>query len=680
MKIFILSSALDMGGAETHIYTLAKELLRLGQDVTVGSSGGRTAERLASLGVRTVYSVADVRRPFLTFYHGLRLYFFIRREGFEILHGHTRPACFILNIISRLTGIPLVTTVHASFRTSPFYRGLSAWGSATVAVSEDLREYVCENYSVDAQNVYVIENGIAADEFYCNEAEEKPFRIVFASRLDRDCSAAAFALCRLVSVLSEEYPKVEVVICGGGECLYELRQAVEQMDVHTRKRISLLGWVEDMGTIMRSASLFVGVSRAAVEAMLCGVPTVLAGDEGFLGLIDGEAVLSLGAETNFCCRGQDFLSDEVLLLHIRRAFDMDRGRRAAVISLMQGRVSEAYGAAAMAKRTLEIYRELSGRRGKSHGRRILLCGYYGYGNLGDNALLRASVRRARDSFTDGIITAMSAHPWRDSMTFGIPCIGRMNFFRIIPQLMRTDVFVFGGGTLLQESSSLRSFFYYAFLIRVAAFLGCRVELWGNGLGDFRHSFSLRVLKGVLKNVDYIGLRDRRSYELAMLMTEGGEGLTVVLEGDLALSLCPSSVVRIDRLLRRWGLTDCGQMAHFAVIAVKGTADRESIAELELYMCELWEKGVEFLYIPMYGEEDEAESLRLRSVFGGVVARHISEGDALGLIGRSRFVCSMRFHALVFASMSGVPFLAFGRDPKVVGFSPSSFEKEEARKL
>jgi polysaccharide pyruvyl transferase WcaK-like protein len=70
---------------------------------------------------------------------------------------------------------------------------------------------------------------------------------------------------------------------------------------------------------------------------------------------------------------------------------------------------------------------------------------------------------------------------------------------------------------------------------------------------------------------------------------------------------------------------------------------------------------------MYRAEDEGESHRLCSKFGGAVASYISEGDALGLIARSRLVCAMRFHALLFASMNDIPFVAFGKDPKVREF-------------
>ena len=95
---------------------------------------------------------------------------------------------------------------------------------------------------------------------------------------------------------------------------------------------------------------------------------------------------------------------------------------------------------------------------------MIRVGIYGYGNLGDNALLRCAIRRARESLGAGRIRALTADPWRDRVTFGIPCAHRMNIFSIVRELLRADVVVFGGGTLLQDSTSLRSFLYYAFII------------------------------------------------------------------------------------------------------------------------------------------------------------------------------------------------------------------------
>lgn len=667
MKIFMLTSSLDLGGAETHIYTLVKALSDMGQQIAVGSSGGRIAQKLAESRVKSVYAVSDIHHPFLSLYYGIKLYFFIKRERFDILHGHSRPACFILNIISRLTGIPLVTTVHARFSLSPTYRRLSAWGNATIAVSEDLRGYVCENYSVDPENTHVIVNGADRENFYADEKKRVPFRIVFASRLCRDCSALAFSLCRIAPDIIEQYPSAEIVICGGGELYGDLSRAVSQMDKLVGERITLAGWTENMGEILRSAHVFIGVSRAAIEAMLCGALTILAGDEGFLGLVDSEEVFSVGAESNFCCRGQESFSDGKLFEHIRKGFEMSEDRRVEVVSMIEDRIKIRYSSERMAEETLSVYRALADRMGQHKGDRVLLCGYYGYGNIGDNALFRASVRRAYKKFVDPEISALTATPRTDRVAFSVDAVDRMNFFSIIRKLWQSDVLVFGGGTLLQDSTSLRSFLYYTSLVRLAELFGCRVELWGNGLGDIKSRFSLRILKHVLEKTDYIGLRDKRSEELALLCTTGGSGAVIVLEGDLALSQKASPDTRIDWLLRRFGMKPWSVTEAFAVIAVKGKADRDSISELESYMCELWEKGVSFLYIPMYRAEDEGESRRLCAKFGGAVASYISEGDALGLIARSRLVCAMRFHALLFAAMNDIPFVAFGKDPKVREF-------------
>ena len=201
---------------------------------------------------------------------------------------------------------------------------------------------------------------------------------------------------------------------------------------------------------------------------------------------------------------------------------------------------------------------------------------------------------------------MTAHPCKDCVDFAVSCVCRMNAFSVIWTILHTDIFVLGGGTLLQDRTSLRSFLYYVWIIRLAAFLGCRVELWGNGFGDIKSCFSLRLFRSALKCVDHIGVRDKLSEKLALLSTDGGNGTSIVLEGDLALSQRVSPAARIDWLLQQAGMKREDTIASFAVIAVKGGADRTSIFELETYMRKLREKGITFLYIPMFKAEDEAE--------------------------------------------------------------------------
>ena len=114
------------------------------------------------------------------------------------------------------------------------------------------------------------------------------------------------------------------------------------------------------------------------------------------------------------------------------------------------------------------------------GDEVLLCGYYGFGNAGDEALLRASIARAREKFGDaGVSVLMPNGRARDGALFGLKTVSRRNPFAIWRAVRRARVVVFGGGTLLQELTSRRSLWYYTALLRYNKILDQRNSLLKN---------------------------------------------------------------------------------------------------------------------------------------------------------------------------------------------------------
>ena len=161
MKILIALASLDIGGAETHVSELAAELHRRGHDIVAVSGGGVYAEYLESLGIRH-YTVPLARRNIGDMVTSRRmLKKIIREEAPDIVHAHARIPAFIISTLKKCCDFVFVTTVHGAFDTSFFLRILSGWGVKTLAVSEDLKSYLLNNYNVDEKNIYTSINGIS---------------------------------------------------------------------------------------------------------------------------------------------------------------------------------------------------------------------------------------------------------------------------------------------------------------------------------------------------------------------------------------------------------------------------------------------------------------------------------------------------------------------------------------
>ena len=186
MKILMLTSSLDSGGAETHIIELARTLAARGHEVSVASSGGELADALPKSKITHIKLPLDSKKPFRVFLCAARLKRIILGGGFDVIHLHSRTAAFIFRLAFLGEDLPLaVSTVHAHFKTGFLLRRLSFWGRAAIAVSDDLKYYLAEKYSFPQENVTVIQNAIDTDVFSPteNKRESCAPRIIFVSSI-----------------------------------------------------------------------------------------------------------------------------------------------------------------------------------------------------------------------------------------------------------------------------------------------------------------------------------------------------------------------------------------------------------------------------------------------------------------------------------------------------------------
>ena len=369
MRVLLMADGMRAGGAETHVETLARGLAARGHTVALFSEGGAVADRLSHDGIPT-YTVPHIGRNLFRFFAVRRLLRrLVRAERFDLLHAHTRMTALLSRGICAPCGrksakITRVVTVHARFRTSPLLRLLCDWGDRTVAVSEDLRAYVADEYRVPAECVDVIPNGVDTDRFRPAALDDRPHRavrILFVSRLDDDCSAGAFLLSAVAVELARrnDLPPFTVTLAGGGSSFAAVSRAADA--VRRALGRSVVSVVDpnretspDLPALYRDADIFVGVSRAAMEAAAAGCAVILCGNEGYGGILSPDR-LDLAAG-NFCCRGEPlpvadrlFADLEILLTH--------PDRMAALSAACRAWICRDFSAASMCRATEECYRK-----------------------------------------------------------------------------------------------------------------------------------------------------------------------------------------------------------------------------------------------------------------------------------------------------------------------------------
>lgn len=659
MKILMLASSLDEGGAETHVFTLACALARLGHSVCVISSGGRLSQGLAWNNVRHIKLSLSSRNPFAIFKATLRLRKIIKRGEYDIIHIHSRLAGFICRISLPSHHPTVVSTVHSRFKINPILKKLSFWGARSIAVSEDLRDYLSSNYDISTDNITLIPNGIDTKKFYAGKkrSDSTKRRIVFVSRMDTDCSLCASLLVRLAPRLARSFDGIEIELVGGGNAFDKI---LELASLANRtcgyECVHLCGYVRNVAEHLRRADVFVGVSRAALEAMSCGIPTILAGNEGYIGLIDSSK-LSIATQTNFCCRDSELPTSSALFEDICTLLEMTDEQRAVLGAHLSKYAQQNHSIDKLAKCTESFY-ESAIKSTPAKSADTLLCGYYGFSNLGDDALLSRAIARCREKGYRPCVICKSKR--RTSRQFGVLCISRTNPFAILAQMRKSRRLIFGGGSILQNATSERSLIYYCSLIYLARKLSLSVELWANGLGPFHTKFGKRLASGALRSCDLIGLRDQGSAKLAISL--GAHKNKIMIEDDLAIDIpkCDES--------RRYYL--CGKLSlpskKYSLIAVSGHTKRKLqkkiLSELKLL---LGAGCITPVFVPMHKKADLAISKRLAKKCGGIVCDALSASELRALLPHACFALGNRFHLLYLAKLEGIPIYPFGNDPKIL---------------
>ena len=99
--------------------------------------------------------------------------------------------------------------------------------------------------------------------------------------------------------------------------------------------------------------------------------------------------------------------------------------------------------------------------------KILISGYYGFSNAGDEAMLTAIVEGLRSEQQDVQITVLSGKPGITANKHRVQSIHRFNGWEIFRAMRKTDLLLSGGGSLLQDVTSRRSLFYYLSILMLA---------------------------------------------------------------------------------------------------------------------------------------------------------------------------------------------------------------------
>ena len=680
MKVIHLISGGDSGGAKTHVLSLLQNLNKTITAQLVCFRDGPFAQEARSLGIPTMIcggnNILRTRRQ-LTEY--------IRQGGYEIIHCHGSRANMIGALLRHPTGVPVVTTVHSDYKLDYMGRPLShlTFGNINAWALRQLDYRIGVS---DAMVDLLIQRGFPPDRFYAiyngidftpapNQGDRLEYLRSLGADVDQNSVVVGIAarlnpvkdMSTLIRGFAAGYAqcsRLRLVIAGDGEEREKLGNLAKELGVE--HQVTFAGWISGGMDRFYSAldinaltSLSETFPYALTEGARFHLATVSTAVGGIPYLIDQDVNGYL-----FTPGDWQSLGKYLAALGNDDALRRDMGEK------LYQKASTQFSIQRTVDTQLHIYQEILRRHSRPKMARdgVVICGAYGRGNAGDDAILEAILQEMRSLDPDMPMTVLSKDPKSTRLTYRVQAVHRANFPAWHRAMHHAKLYINGGGSLIQDVTSRRSLWYYLHNIQTAKRCGCKVQMYGCGIGPvIRESHRKMAARVLNANVDAITLREPDSLEELRAM--GVDKPEILLTADPALTLRQAPEDQTDSVLLRAGIPPHGRYICFALRRWKGFEEKAP----------LFSKAAEYAYrtyglTPVFAAvEKHLDPGANQMAARGLSVPHYflndagSAGTIIGALSRMEIVVSMRLHALIFAAGQGIPLAGVVYDPKVSAF-------------
>lgn len=681
MKVMHLISGGDSGGAKTHVHLLLKHLNRDMTATLVCFMRGPFSEEAAALGIPTVV----IEKPLPAALAAVKK--LVTEGGYDLLHCHGSRGNLMGALLKPLCGVPVLTTVHSDPKIDYLGRPLAGavYGTLNafalrrmdyyIGVSDAMREKLISR-GFRPNRIFSIYNGL---EFDAAPGRSESSRAAFFQRVGLSAAADSVVvgiaarlhpvkdvatLLRGFALAYAQNPKLRLLIAGDGqerETLASLATSLGIADV-----TCFAGWVDDMPAFYRAIDINTLTSRsetfpyAITEGAQAYLPTVST-------RVGGVPKLVRHGETGLLFEPGDAAALGAALA----ALAADPAERERLGRALHDKAAAEFSVEATCRTQEHIYeRVLRDRDDRLHHRRrgAVICGAYGMSNAGDEAILEAVVAELRSIDPEMPLTVITRAARETALKLGTDTVFTFDLPRFSAALRRAKLYVNGGGSLIQDVTSTRSLLYYLYTLSLARRRGCRVMMYGCGIGPVKKRANRRLAGSVIeKNVDAITLREENS--LAELRDMGVHTPSIAVASDPALFLPPAGEPELDALWQRLGLEK--DRCYFCLCVRRWHGMQEKLPIFAAAARHAREKfGLTPLLLSVNRQQDDQLAARLREMIGGdcaLVTGELATGETVGLISRMQLMLAMRLHALVFAASQSVPLVGVAYDPKVASF-------------
>lgn len=304
--------------------------------------------------------------------------------------------------------------------------------------------------------------------------------------------------------------------------------------------------------------------------------------------------------------------------------------------------------------------------------KILISGYYGFNNIGDESILSAVTDNLKEKLEDIEITVLSQNPEATAERYQVKSCSRKSFFSILKAMIKTDLLISGGGSLLQDVTSKKSILYYLAIIWMAVFLRKPFFIYSQGIGPISSNFNRKITARTLKKAAAIVVRDDNSKEF--LLDMGFSEESIVVTADPVLRIRKVDLDRGKQILKQEGI-ELDENKMTVGFAIK---ERNLGSEFVSELCKsmewlIKEKNAQIVLIPFHFSEDMAVIEAIENKLGDNIFslkhKYLTK-EMLSVIGNMDILVGVRLHALIHAAIMNVPMIAIAYDPKINSFMNS----------
>jgi polysaccharide pyruvyl transferase CsaB len=284
-------------------------------------------------------------------------------------------------------------------------------------------------------------------------------------------------------------------------------------------------------------------------------------------------------------------------------------------------------------------------------KRAILCGYYGMGNAGDEALL-VCLLQALPAHIEPVVLSKTPTETRDR--YGVKTCDRWDLVAVMGEMRRSSYFIWGGGSLMQDSSSRVSPLYYGGLMKLAQMLGLQTIAWAQGIGPLHHRSNRWLTRHVLKRCQLVTVRDTASYDLVQ-----GWNIPVTIAPDPVWAMTAEETFdwsdfpgdyRIAVNLREHSSLTPDRLAIITDALIRFQAH---------FQCSI-------ILLPFQESLDLKLAQELHEKIPNSVIHFIESPQVLkGLFRKMDLTIAMRLHGVIMAASEGCDCFALSYDPKVM---------------